>query len=301
MYRRSLDIAAAGIIAALGALAAAAHASGPVTVVLGLGLFFAPGYVWSEAILGHRLPGVERTMAAAVLTLILPVLGGFLFYLGRIPLLHPAWIGMLAILTFGGVVVVAFQRYRAEPSDERPRARNEPPAPGKSLPFMHIFIFGCAAVIALGSVGYSVISANAQKYPGYTALWMTGIQNASNIESQPVTASLGVTNYQGVTEHYQLKLTRNGKVASTLDMTLTDGQTWQSTIAYTTNPDRPIVASLYLLPNLSQPYRMVDNTGTPTQTKSPAATTKPAGTAKPTGTTKPSATTKPTPAATTKK
>src|SRR6202034_4205391 len=80
MYRRNLDIAIAAIVAILGGLAAAAHLSGAVTIPLGVGLFFAPGYLWSEAILSQRLPAVERFMTSAGLALILPIIGGVLFY-----------------------------------------------------------------------------------------------------------------------------------------------------------------------------------------------------------------------------
>ena len=61
MYRyRNLDIAIATVVAILGGLAAAKQLPGQVTIPLGLGLFFAPGYLWSEAILTQRLPGIER-------------------------------------------------------------------------------------------------------------------------------------------------------------------------------------------------------------------------------------------------
>lgn len=271
MYRRSLDIIVAGVIAALGGLAAATHLPGPITDVLGVGLFLAPGYVWSEAILSQRLPAIERTLVTAGLALILPVIGGFLFYLGGVPLLRPAWIGMLAILTFGGVVVVAYQRYRAAPAEDAKDSKSPTDvlSAWKKLPVLHTFIFGCAAVVALGSVAYSVKSADAQKFTAYTALSMT------QLPSNHAKASLEVVNYQGVAEQYRLQLLQKGKVAKTWTMTLSNGQTWQQTIAYTTN--YAMVANLYLLPNVTQVYRYVDNTGSSANaTPTPAKTSTPA-------------------------
>ena len=64
-YRSNLDLVAAGVIALLATAAVAAHLPTPATVVLGVCLFFAPGYVWSEVILNHRLPGVSNSNSAA--------------------------------------------------------------------------------------------------------------------------------------------------------------------------------------------------------------------------------------------
>src|ERR1700729_2358131 len=115
MYRRNLDIAIAAIIAILGGLAAAKHLPGSITIPLGVGLFFAPGYLWSEAILNQRLPGIERTMTSVGMALIFPILGGFLFFALHIPLLKSSWVGLLVVLTLLGVVAVAVQRLREVP------------------------------------------------------------------------------------------------------------------------------------------------------------------------------------------
>ena len=72
-----------------GGAAFAAHLPGSVQIVLGVALFFAPGYLWSEAILSQRLTATERLLTTAGLSLILPILGGFLFYALRISLLRP--------------------------------------------------------------------------------------------------------------------------------------------------------------------------------------------------------------------
>jgi hypothetical protein len=282
MYRnRNLDIAIAAIVAILGGLAAAKHLPGQVTIPLGTALFFAPGYLWSEAILSQRLPGIERAMTTVGMALIFPILGGFLFFGLHIPLFKSSWVGLLVVLTLLGVVAVAVQRLREVPvgQPQQPRRSQQPPRQSGSV-VLHSFIFGLAAVIGIGAVAFSVKSAEAQKFSGYTMLSMTAIvnnsaaQNAAILSNDPVAqaaaaqaaadaqakatqAHLIVTNHQGVPEQYQLKLLRNGKVTNTWPITLNDGQTWQKTIAWTTNSS--MLADLYLLPNTSTPFHYVNN------------------------------------------
>ena len=284
MYRRNLDIAVAAVIAVLGGLAAAKHLPGQVTIPLGVGLFFAPGYLWSEAILTQRLPGLERTLTTLGMALIFPILGGFLFYGLHIPLFKSSWIGLLVVLTLLGVVAVAVQRLREVPVDERQPRRRSQQAPRPRGPVvLHSFIFGLAGVIAIGSVAYSVKSAEAEKFPGYTMLWMTPVVDNSaaqniallsnnlaaqaqaameedTLQGKATQAHLGVTNHQGVPEQYELKLLRKGKVTNTWPITLNDGQSWQMTIAWSTN-NYAMLADLYLLPNTTTPFHYVDNGG----------------------------------------
>jgi uncharacterized membrane protein len=296
MYRRHLDILIAGVTALAGGAAYAAHLSSTVQIVLGVALFFAPGYLWSEAILSHRLPPTERLLTSAGLSLILPILGGFLFYALKIPLFRSDWVGLLVVLTLLGVVAVAVQRLREVPPDPRlaPNAqrRGQPARKGGMLAF-NVLIWSAAGAVAIGSVAFSVKNTEAQKYTGYTMLWLTGLPATGAPTPSPTPtkvilptqASLGVTNHQGVAEQYELKLLTKGKVTTTWNFTLSDGQSWGRTVAYTMT--YAISANLYLMPNTSTPYRHVGNgvvvvkpTATPTTGKHTAtpATTKPAAT-----------------------
>jgi hypothetical protein len=282
MYRRNLDILVAGGIGLLGGAAYLAHVPGPVQVILGIALFFAPGYLWSEAILTQRLTGLERAMTSAGMALIFPILGGFLFYGLRIPLFRSAWVGLLVVLTLLGVVAVAIQRLREPPAadprqdqdQDRDRARQ---APKGRLSAVHVVIFGAAAVIALGSVAFSVKSANAQKYPGQGVLTMTkipvpgapsttapspGATPTSSPFVDPTQAILRVANQQPVAEQYKLVLIKGtGKTKKTIlskTLTLSAGQVWQTTIAYTTMK-YSLTADLYLLPDTIKVYEFVNN------------------------------------------
>jgi hypothetical protein len=271
MYRnRNLDIALAAIIAILGGLAAAKHLPGQIRIPLGIGLFFAPGYLWSEAILSMRLPGIERLLTSLGMALIFPILGGFMFYGLRISLFEPAWIGLLVVLTLLGVVAVAITRLREVPADQREAPRRKQQQPGSVV--MNSFIFGIAAVIGLGSVAYSVKSAETQKFPGFTQLWMIQIVPGEELYQAPsattaanpaayaqhaTTAHLQVTNQEGVPEQYELKLKVKGKVTKTYPFTLNNGQTWQTTIPYSLNYS--MMAELYLMPNTSNMIDCADN------------------------------------------
>src|ERR1700753_758776 len=167
---RNLDIAIATILAILGGLAAAKNMPGQVTIPLGAALFFAPGYLWSEAILSQQLPGVERAMTTVGMAFIFPILGGFLFYGLHIPLFKSSWVGLLVVLTLLGVVAVAVQRLRGVPVGQPQQPRStQPPRQGGPV-VLHSFIFGLAAVVGIGAVAFSVKNAEAQKFPGYTRL-----------------------------------------------------------------------------------------------------------------------------------
>jgi hypothetical protein len=282
MYRtRNLDIAIAAVVAILGGLAAAKNMPGQVTIPLGAALFFAPGYLWSEAILSQRLPGIERAMTTVGMAFIFPIIGGFLFYGLHIPLFKSSWVGLLVVLTLLGVVAVAVQRLRGVPAGQPQQPRRTQPPPRQGGPVvLHSIIFGLAAVVGIGAVAFSVKNAEAQKFPGYSAVSMTQVidntaaQNAANLSDNPTAqaaeqeaanslqpkatkAHLVVTNHQGVPEQYVLKLLQKGKVTNTWPITLNDGQTWQKTIAYTVNYS--MLADLYLLPNTSTPVHYANN------------------------------------------
>jgi hypothetical protein len=294
MYRRNLDIAVAAIIAILGGLAAAAKLPGTITIPLGVGLFFAPGYLWSEAIINQRLSGVERTLTSVGMALIFPILGGFLFFALKIPLLKSAWIGLLVVLTLLGVVAVAIQRLREAPVDQRQQQReqyqrqqqrNQPARPSGAVSAVHAFIFGLAAVVGLGAVAFSVKNAEAQKFPGTTDFSMPQIvpgaqsfvgsaASAGNPQanaSKATQAHLLVTNHQGVTEQYRVTLTKTVTIPNpkgpskktvttrTWNFTLADGQTWQVTIPYSLT--YKLVADLYMPPNSKTPYLTPLNNG----------------------------------------
>lgn len=290
MYRRNLDIAVATLVAVLGGLAATAHLPGVITIPLGAGLFFAPGYLWAEAIISQRLPGIERAMTSAGMALILPILGGFLFFGLHIPLFKSAWVGMLVVLTLLGVVAVAVQRLRVPPVEPRrpprqrvdqrrpPQGRDQPAPASSGMKAVHAGVFGLAALIGIGSVAFSVKNADAQKFPGYSDISMTqvvpGAQsfvgasqnspgNPQAFANNATQAHLRVDNHESVTEQYEVQLVETvtttatakkkattTKTVKTYKFTLADNQTWQVTIPFTLK--HKMVANLYILPDTTK-------------------------------------------------
>jgi hypothetical protein len=260
--RNYSDIAVVEAIAILGCVAFFTHLPEPVMIVLGLGLFAAPGYVWSEVFLSPRTQGLERVAVAAGLALIVPVFGGMGLYAAGISLNRIAWVGLLAVVTLvgAGLALITRRRQRDGLPSRRPGRRRRWSA-------WHAVAFGAAAAIVAGAVGLAVFSAETQKYAGYTQLWL------APLPAKASTASLGVDNEQGAPARYRLVVRRRGRVTATWNLALASGQTWQRTISYTTS--YAIAARLYRLPDLRTPYRQVDNGVTPPQKPAASRRTHP--------------------------
>jgi hypothetical protein len=256
------DIAVAEAIAILGCVAFFTHLPEPVMIVLGLCLFAAPGYVWSDVFLSPRTSGLERVAVATGLALMIPVFGGMGLYAAGIPLNQSAWVGLLAVVTLAGAAVALITRRRQRDSLPSRRSRRR-----RRWSAGHAVAFGAAALIAAGAVGLAVFSAETQKYGGYTQLWL------SPLPAKASTASLGVDNEQGAPVQYRLVMRRRGRVTATWNLTLASGQTWQRTISYATS--YAITARLYRLPDLRTPYRQVDNGVTPPQKPAASRRTHP--------------------------
>lgn len=252
MYRsKNVDVLIAVGIAILGWYTAiAGYMPSPVAIIFGAGLFIAPGYVWSEVLLSQTVATLERLVVAVGLAFIVPVVGGIGLHAAGILLYRKEWIGLLGTTTIVGGIVLAIQRVKKK---ELPITRQEPYQQGrrKRLSVGNALVFGLAAAIATGAVTLAVVGAEAQKYPGYTQLWLTPQKNKS------LQATLGVTNQEGFTTKYRLVLRRKGRTSETWNLTLANGSTWKRAVPYTTK--YLITADLYRLPDLGQPFRNVDN------------------------------------------
>jgi hypothetical protein len=251
MDRSQVDLGIALAVAVLACAAAAVGAPVAVTAMLGITLMAAPGYLWGQLLLGSRIAGTERVAVITGLSLCVPILGGLLLAVGRVPLHRAAWLGLLAGVTLIGDLALFLRRRsgQAAPTDR--------PEEVRSLPTRHVVAFGAAVVIAASAVGLARVGAAMQHYPGFTQLWLAHPnQNAA-------TANLGVGNYEGRTTRYRLVLLRKGRPAAVWNFTLTNGQTWHRSPAFAGR--YTIAANLYRLPDLSRPYRYVaiDGDGAP--------------------------------------
>lgn len=260
MGRSQADIVVTALVAVAACYAAAIGAPVTVMAVLGIALFAATGYLLGQLLVGSRTSGLERLTVMAGLALAVPVLGGLLLYVARVPLHRPGWLGLLAGVTLAADVALFVRRVvvgRGAPGrgvfdPGRPAPVTTPPA--RRLPLWHVAVFGAAVLVAASAVVVARIGVARQNEPGFTQLWLAPDGHSGRAES------LGVTNDEGGTTRYRLVLTRNGRASATWNITLANDQTWQRSVPLTGNAT--LTADLYRLPDLTHPYRYV-STGSP--------------------------------------
>ncbi|HEY5989071.1 MAG TPA: hypothetical protein VIV12_22230 [Streptosporangiaceae bacterium] len=257
MPGRRADIAVTAVLAALAWGAAVVGAPTAVTIVLGIALFALPGYLLGELLLGSSVAGLERVAVVTGLAFAVPILGGLLLSAAGIPLDRGGWLGLLSGATLVADVALLLRRrgHRAAAfrSHGPLRPRRTPafawPPGSWPLPPRHAAAFGAAVVVAAGGLGLAVMAVSMQPTPGFTGL------SLSARNEHALVASLEVSNQQGATTRYRLILLRDGRVSAAWSFTLSNGKTWQRTVPYTRS--HAIVANLYRLPDLTQPYRHV--------------------------------------------
>jgi hypothetical protein len=247
MDRKYADILAGSAVAIFSCATAATHLPSPVVLVSGILLFTLPGYIWSHVFAANGSGKLERAAIAAGIALMVPVFGGLALAAADIRLNRGSWTVLLGAVTLAGSAVLALQRRKLDVT--APRSRDKRTRTG--LPGLHLAAYSTAAAIAAGAVALAVSGAHAQKYPGYTQLWLSPVVNHSS------TANLGLTNQQGDAVRYRLVLMRNGEVSNIWNLELADDQTWQRVISFSAK--YPIAAELYRLPDLTHPYRTVNN------------------------------------------
>jgi uncharacterized membrane protein len=243
MRRSYKEIGVTAAVAISSSCVAVIDAPTPVTTVFALALLISLGYVWVKVLLGRNVAGLERVALAVGLTISAAVLGGLLLQVIGVPLHRKAWTGLFADITLVGDVILMLRCLA------RPQIAADVPSAKWRLPVWPTAIYGCAALVAIGAVALADIGAAVQHYPGFTELWL------SPRGGDATDASLGVSNHQGRTEEYRLILIRNGRVSATWHLALANGQEWQQTVAITSK--HSTVADLYLLPDLSHPFRYV--------------------------------------------
>jgi hypothetical protein len=247
MSRRSADLWVTFAVAVLACAAAAVPVPVPVavTAVLGLVLFAAPGYLLGQLLARPGRTALERLAVSTGLALCVPVIGGLLLYLARLPLNRASWLGLLAGVTVVADVLLFVRRRRNREAPARPgrapqRARwRLQPGPAAA--------FALAVLIAAGAVALAREGTSVQRYPGFTQLWLVP-------DAHTHALSLGVASSEGATTRYQLVLLHNGlPLGGPRKLTLRNGQVWRLSLGFTTN----VTAHLYRLPSFSHIYREV--------------------------------------------
>lgn len=239
-----------GITAAVAVLTCAAAAAGaPVAImtVLGIALFAGPGYLLSQLLFGSHVAGLERLAVVTGLAFCVPIIGGLLLYVARVPLHRAAWLGLLAGVTLTCDLVL-FLRHILQRRIDAALSSNKH-SEGWRPSAWNAAAFGAAVVIAVCAVWLARTEAENQHYPSFTQLWLLHRnQNAR-------TMSLGVANHEGRTTRYKLVLFRNSRVAAIWNFDLPNGRAWLRTTQFSGR--YTITAKLYRLPNISSVYRYV--------------------------------------------
>jgi hypothetical protein len=195
------------------------------------------GYVWMEVILQGRATTLELVSVAVGLVLAVPVLGGIVLYEAHVSLNRVAWSCLLSGLTLVGDAVLVF---RSSPPRRRAKSRTH-------VSPWQVSACGLAALIAGSAIWVARAGATNQHYPGFTQLWLVNKSHSTSIDN------LGVSNHEGRTEQYRLVLLRKGHVSAKFEFTIAAGQTWQQNVQINASTR----ANLYLLPDMSRPYRYV--------------------------------------------
>jgi hypothetical protein len=246
MSRGNKDLWVTFTVAVLACAAAALRAPVAVTAVLGLVLFAAPGYLLGQLLAGSGRPALERLAVSAGLALCVPVIGGLLLYLARLPLNRSSWLGLLAGVTLVADVLLFVRRRQ-----DRAASGATGPRPGRGSAgwrpqLGQAAVFGLAVLVAAGAVALAREGASVQRYPGFTQLWLVP-------DTHTHALSLGVANDEGATTRYQLVVLHNGRRQPARKLTLRNGQVWRLSLRFTTN----VTAHLYRQPDFTHIYRQV--------------------------------------------
>jgi hypothetical protein len=241
------------------------------------------GYVLVEVILRGRARTLELTVVAIGLVFAVLVIGGVALDAAGIPLHPVAWSALLAGLTLVGDLVLLLRRrgdaledsarYESPPelddfapptrperlaslaakSQTIPRGDNGESVTSRSgsgrrrISRSHAVLYGLALIIAASALWMAQSGAATQQYGGYTELWLTKQPHSTKLYN------LGVSDQEGKTEEYRLVLSRTKKKNETWEISLSSGESWQRAVAVTD----AAAANLYLLPDVSRPYRTV--------------------------------------------
>jgi hypothetical protein len=285
MRRQSIAIALTSGVAGGYLTASALHSPTAVLTPLALLLLASLGYVWVKIISqGHTVTG-ELAAVGVGLVLALPVLGGVILQQFGLPLDRETWSVLFAGLTLLGDITLAHRAHSSgralrvdEHQNTQPRDQTQVTRPdlrpirdpGPTAPREPVLeglpssrggtamsrrtsrwqVAGCglAVLIAVGALWIARAGAISQGYSGFTELWLSSTNHSAGRDS------LGVQNRQGKQEAYRLVLRRAGRTVSIWNLSLGPGQTWQRTMQVAAKTS----ADLYLIPNLSRPYRYVD-------------------------------------------
>ena len=243
MSRSQAEILITAVVAVAACVAAFFGAPPAVTIVIGLVVFAAPGYLLGRLLFGPHIAGLERVAVVAGLIFAVPILGGLALNAAGVPLHRAAWLGVIAGVT---LVCDALLLVRQRVAPPAPLSQN---GERRRLSLRQAATFGIAGAIAISGLVVARVGAEMQRYPGYTQLSL--IRPGKNAPA----VDLSVANREGKAMRYRVVLARDNHTVTTWNLSLVNGQTWHRTSRYSSRYS--ISVNLFRLPGASKPYRHV--------------------------------------------
>ncbi|MEP7357635.1 MAG: DUF1616 domain-containing protein, partial [Anaerolineales bacterium] len=248
MARRSPDLLAATLGAIMGVAAQVLVLPLGLRIVLGVPLLlFWPGFALTAALFPRwRLGWTERAIFSLGLSLMTGILGAVMLNWSPWGLTTLSWTVLGSGVTLAAVLT-ALGRRRTQ---ILPGVARLPGIGGGQLALLAL-----AAVMTIGAVGLSRVPVYAPDVQGYTLLWMTPESEAGTPRLR-----LSVRSAELTTQSYRLELTVSGvPVAEWADISLTPGETWETTTFVVGVPttDSRVEARLYRTEDPSTVYRRV--------------------------------------------
>lgn len=230
--RSSLDLAAAMALAVLGLFVALMPLDTWLRVVVLVPmLLIVPGYAISAIFFSPRtLPASERLVYTVALSCATVAFTGVLVQL-FVSLDRIVWAIALSLVTIG-LTWLAFRRRDREEDEWLP-----PRLPVAVL--LQSAIPLCVAVaIAVWAISIASEGAGEERARAdFTQLWV--------LPEESGRVAIGVTNDEGVTESYRLRITSDGATLAQRGLRLDDGESWQTSLSVPSiTPERPLRATL---------------------------------------------------------
>jgi hypothetical protein len=245
MHRERVE--ATAIVIAIGAYAASTATNAPTafTVVFGLALLIAPGYLASRFTVRFGATLLERALVAVACTIVVPILGGLLLHVVgvRLDLTSCQWL-LSCVAGLGSFALLLSARDNADM--RRKRWHFETPIARRIiLPGAMILaaVFICSGAVTLAHEGAS----RGPQGPNAN-LWLVP-------QLQEGAAEVGIQNDGRLRQSYELVVTDHGRVLSRRSVSLSPGQRWQSSIRNSSAGQ--LGADLYRANDLMHVYRHV--------------------------------------------
>ncbi len=255
MRQKNLDLVVALIIVVLNILVVLLPDRAPIVIGLVLALplvFVLPGYTLTEALFYRRLLNASHRLVLSVgLSLAIDILGGFVLNISPAGLRAISWVVLLGLLTTAFSLLVAYLRRGALWSRIQPVEFR--------FTFYPYIVFGLAITLTLFAILYSTMSAEQQKYPGFTQLWMLPVVQSG----KGCAVRLGIDSFESTSATYRVTVTMEGvQVSAWSSIVLAPHSSWVQLLPITPKSDGNIYveARLYQADKPETVYRKVNVT-----------------------------------------